>query len=94
MSHEIRTPLNAILGFTHLAIDSNLNPKQKDYLQKIDRSSNTLLSLINDILDFSKIEANKMQLEKVNFDLEIVLNSIIILNSQYTRKKTWNLLFV
>jgi len=92
MSHEIRTPLNAILGFTHLAIDSNLNPKQKDYLQKIDRSSNTLLSLINDILDFSKIEANKMQLEKVNFDLEIVLNSIIILNSQYTRKK--NLEFI
>lgn len=92
MSHEIRTPLNAIVGLTHLVINTKLNPKQEDYLQKIDRSAITLLSLINEILDFSKIEAGKMQLEKVNFDIEIVLNSIIILNIQHARDK--NLEFV
>jgi len=87
ISHEIRTPLNAIMGLTQLAINTSLNPKQEDYLQKIDRSAVTLLSLINDILDFSKIEAGKMQIEKVNFDLEIVLNSVIILNQQSAREK-------
>ncbi|MFK5855280.1 MAG: two-component regulator propeller domain-containing protein [Bacteroidota bacterium] len=87
MSHEIRTPLNAIMGLTHLAINTSPNPKQEDYLQKIDRSANTLLSLINDILDFPKIEAGKMYLEKVNFDLEILINSIIVLNAQHACKK-------
>lgn len=92
ISHEIRTPLNAIIGLTNLAINNTLNHKQEDYLQKIDRSAVTLLNLLNDILDFSKIEAGKMQLEEVNFDLEIVLNSIIILNLQNARDK--NLEFV
>lgn len=87
ISHEIRTPLNAIMGLTNLAINTDLNPKQEDYLQKIDRSSVTLLSLLNDVLDFSKIEAGKMQIEEVNFDLEIVLNSIIVLNLQTARDK-------
>jgi len=87
MSHEIRTPLNAILGLTNLAIDNAIDQKQRDYLQKIDRSANTMLSLINDILDFSKIEVGKMQLEKVPFDIEIVMNSVIILNSQLARDK-------
>ena len=92
ISHEIRTPLNAIVGLTHLVTNTSLDPKQKDYLQKIDRSAVTLLSLINEILDFSKIEAGKMELEKVNFDLEMVLNSIIILNAQRASEK--NLEFV
>lgn len=92
MSHEIRTPLNAIMGLTHLAIDNTSDTKQEDYLQKINRSANTMLSLIDDILDFSKIEVGKMQLEKVPFDLEIVLNSVIILNAQNAREK--NLEFV
>lgn len=87
MSHEIRTPLNAIMGLTHLAIGNASNSKQEDYLQKIDRSANTMLSLINDILDFSKIEVGKMQLENVPFDIEIVMNSVIILNAQLARKK-------
>jgi len=92
MSHEIRTPLNAIMGLTNLALDNASDPKQRDYLQKIDRSANTMLSLINDILDFSKIEVGKMQLEKVPFDIEIVMNSVIILNSQLARDK--NLEFI
>ena len=87
MSHEIRTPLNAIMGLTHLAIGNASNSKQEDYLQKIDRSANTMLSLINDILDFSKIEVGKMQLENVPFDIEIVMNSVIILNAQHAREK-------
>lgn len=92
ISHEIRTPLNAIMGLTHLAIVTDLNPKQEDYLQKIDRSAITLRSLINDILDFSKMEAGKMQLENVDFDLEIVMNSIIVFNAQHAHTK--NLEFV
>jgi len=87
ISHEIRTPLNAIMGLTHLAIGVSPDSKQEDYLHKIDRSANTLLSLINDILDFSKIEAGKMSLEKASFDLEIVINSVIILNAQHASKK-------
>jgi len=92
MSHEIRTPLNAIMGLTHLAIAESTNPKQEDYLQKIDRSANTLLNLINDILDFSKAEAGKIQLEKLVFDIEVVINSVIILNSQFAIDK--NLEFI
>ena len=91
ISHEIRTPLNAIMGLTHLTKNTELNPKQEDYLLKIDRSAVTLMSLLNNVLDFSKIEAGKMQIEKVNFDLEIVLNSIIILNLQNAREKNLEL---
>ncbi len=91
VSHEIRTPLNAILGLANLALNSSPNKKQEDYLSKIDRSANTLLNIINDVLDFSKIEAGKMQLENTNFDLEIVINSVIVLNSQFSCKKISNL---
>jgi len=87
MSHEIRTPLNAITGLTHLAINASPSLKQSDYLQKINRSANTLLSLINDILDFSKVEAGKMQIENVNFDIEIVINTVIVLNAQLAYDK-------
>ncbi|MFA5418060.1 MAG: two-component regulator propeller domain-containing protein [Bacteroidales bacterium] len=92
VSHEIRTPLNAVMGLTHLALNTSLTEKQEDYLTKIDRSASTLLGLINDILDFSKIEAGKMHLEKANFDLEILLNSILTLNAQLASDK--NLEFV
>lgn len=92
ISHELRTPLNAILGLSHLAINNTVDPNQEDYLYKIDRSAVTLLSLINEILDFSKIEAGKMQLEKVNFDLDMVINSVIELNAQSAKDK--NLEFV
>jgi len=87
MSHEIRTPLNAIIGLTHLAKDNTIEKKQQDYLQKIDRSATTMLSLINDILDFSKIEGGKMQLENVPFDIGVVMNSVIVLNAQQAHEK-------
>ncbi|MBR8535657.1 response regulator [Carboxylicivirga sediminis] len=76
MSHEIRTPMNAIVGWTHLAIEKEVNPGQNDYLKKIQGSSKSLLGIINDILDFSKIEAGKLSIETIDYDLEQVFDDL------------------
>jgi signal transduction histidine kinase/BarA-like signal transduction histidine kinase len=87
MSHEIRTPLNAILGFTHLCLQSALNPKQVDYLSKIQHASSTLMQIVNDILDFSKLEANLVELEDARFALMSVLTGVEFIVGDQARRK-------
>jgi PAS domain S-box-containing protein len=74
MSHEIRTPMNAIIGLARLCLGTELNAKQRDYIEKVFYSSQSLLGIINDILDFSKIEAGKLEMESIPFYLHEVLS--------------------
>ena len=93
MSHEIRTPMNAIIGMVYLALKTDLNARQRDYISKAHGAAKMLMEIINNILDFSKIEADKMELEHSRFLVDEIVANALTLLQQSAYEKEIELLF-
>ncbi len=93
MSHELRTPLNAVSGMTYLALQTELDSRQRFYVENIHGAAENLLRIINDILDFSKIEAGRLELEQTGFDLDDVMARVAGLIGKAAEEKGLELLF-
>lgn len=93
ISHEIRTPLNGILGLTQLCLRTQLNSRQREYLDMISQSGGALLQIINDLLDFAKIEAGRMEFEHIGFSLNEMLDELAVMVSQSVADKSIEVIF-
>lgn len=89
-SHELRAPMTAIMGLTHLVLDSDIKKQERDYIKQIENSATNLLNIVNDILDVSKIKAGELHIEKVEFNINDILEYVLNIVSMQAKNNNIN----